>query len=90
MFISLLSIVLDYRFVVKNENDDGVILKQRIISYIPSLLSLLIIFMPLLFKAYVLYKVIILSFILMLLIGMLMFMVYLIINGKKLRKHLVN
>ena len=44
MFISILSLLLDYRYVVKKENDDGVILKQRIITYVPMLLSLLVVF----------------------------------------------
>lgn len=89
MFISLLSLILDYRFVVKNESDDGVILKQRIITYVPMLLSLLVVFLPIAFKAYMLYKIILSSFILLCILSMLICLLYLVINKKKLKKHLM-
>lgn len=89
MFISLLSILLDYRFVVKNEIDDGVILKQRVISLVPSLISFMIIFIPLFFRAYILYKYIICSFAIVCLVFMLISYIYLLINRKKLRKRLI-
>jgi hypothetical protein len=89
MFISLLSLILDYKYVVKKESDDGVILKQRIISYVPTLLSVLVIFLPLLFKAYILYKIILSSFILLCILSMLICLLYLVINKKKLKKHLM-
>lgn len=89
MTISLISIVLDYRFVVKKENDDGVILKQRFISLVPTLISFVIIFIPLFFKAYMLYKYIVCSFGIICIFVMLVCGIYLLINGKKLRKNLI-
>lgn len=89
MTISLISIVLDYRFVVKKENDDGVILKQRFISLVPTIISFVIIFVPIFFKAYMLYKYIVCSFGIICLLVMLVCGLYLLINHKKLRKNLI-
>lgn len=89
MTISLISIVLDYRFVVKKENDDGVILKQRFISLVPTIISFVIIFIPLFFKAYMLYKYIVCSFGIICVFVMLVCGIYLLVNGKKLRKNLI-
>lgn len=90
MFISLISIILDYKFVVKRETDDGVILRQRFITMIPSLISVSIIFIPLLFKVYKLYKNILLCFIFVSILIMIFSLIYLWINRNKLRKNLIS
>ena len=88
-FVSLLSLVLDYRFVVKKEYDDGIILKQRYITLVPSLISLVIVFIPLVLKTYILYKYIICSFGILCIFGMLVCEIYLLVNRKKLRRNLI-
>lgn len=89
MFVSLLSLLLDYKYVVKKENDDGIIIKQRFISLVPPVFSLLIMFVPIFIKTYQLYKNILLSFSLACIIGLVICVIYLLINWKKLRKNLI-
>lgn len=90
MFISLISIILDYKFVVKRETDDGVILRQRFITMVPSLISISIIFIPLVFKVYKLYKNILMCFIFVSILIIIFSLIYLYVNRNKLRKNLTN
>lgn len=89
MFVSLLSLLLDYRHIVKKESDDVVIIKQRFISLVPPVISLLIMFVPIFIKTYQLYKNILLSFGLACILGFIVCLLYLLINRKKLRKNLI-
>lgn len=89
MVVSLISLLMDYKYVVKKENDDGIIIKQRFISLVPPVLSLLIMFVPIFIKTYQLYKNILLSFSLACIIGLIICGLYLLINWKKLRKNLI-
>lgn len=90
MVVSLISLVLDYRFVVKNEINDGTIIKQRFISLVPLFISFIIIMLPLSFNIITLYKNAILAFIVVCIITMLILVLYLCINSKKLRRNLIN
>ena len=90
MFISLISIILDYKFVVKRETDDGVILRQRFITLVPSLISICIIFIPFVFKVYKLYKNILMCFIVVSILIMIFSLIYLFVNKNKLRKNLTS
>ena len=88
MFIELLSLVLDYRFNLCSELDDNVILRQRVISYIPMLISLGL--LGLLFLIYGLgdYKYVLMGISAMCLLGIIACIGYLIIQRKKLYKGL--
>ena len=48
MFMSLTGLVLDYTFISKNEPSDSVIVKQRILVFIPTIISLFIGLFPIL------------------------------------------
>ncbi|MBQ4031146.1 MAG: hypothetical protein II625_05275 [Bacilli bacterium] len=90
MFMSLTGLVLDYTFVSKKEPSDNVIVKQRIIVFIPTVVSLVIGLLPLFLnmgikKGY--FSAAYLVFIL-LLIGF--EVLYLIINRKKMLENLFN
>ncbi len=90
MFTSLTSLVLDYRFICKNETNDNVIIKQRLITLIPTFISLVIGIAPFFLPAYKQYKFALGSYILLFMILMMIEIVYLIINRKKLVKGLFN
>lgn len=88
-FVSLLGLVLDYRFVnLKNENE-VVILKQRMIGYIPSIISIFIVILPVILPLYT-YSMLILAFYTFVFaIGIVICLIYLLINKKKLEKRLL-
>lgn len=90
MLVSLVSLLLDYKYVVKNEINDSSIIKQRFISLIPFLISILIIVLPTSFNIISLYKNLILAFMLVCIILMLILMLILYINRNKLRRNLIN
>lgn len=90
MLVSLISLVLDYSFVVKNEVNDGSIIKQRFINLIPLFISVVVMVLPLSFNVITLYKNLILSFMVLCLIIMLILIIYLYINHNKLRRNLIS
>ncbi len=90
MFASLTAIMLDYRFICKGEINDNVIIKQRLITLLPSFISLVIGISPFFLPAYVKYKFVLGSYILLFIILMIIEIVYMFINRKKLVKGLFN
>ncbi len=84
MFVSLTSLMLDYRFICKDENNDNAIIKQRLITLIPTFLSLVIGIGPLFLPVYVKYKLVLGSYILLFILLMLFEVIYMFINRKKL------
>ena len=90
MFVSLTSLTLDYRFICKDENNDNVIIKQRLITLIPTFLALVIGVVPFFLPAYVKYEYALGSYILLFVILMAVEIGYMFINRKKLIRGLFN
>ena len=44
MFVSLLGLVLDFQFINYKETDDNIIIKGRIINYIPYIANIILLF----------------------------------------------
>lgn len=89
MFVSFTGIVLDYRFIEKNNSDDNVIIRQRILNMIPTCISLIIGFSPLFVDFVHDYRLLLGSYMLIMFIGFLIEIIYLIINKNKLLKSLL-
>lgn len=90
IFLETFSLALDYRFIIKNENNDNVITKERIIGYVPLFISLFITVSAVLTLGIGYYKVYLLgltSIFLLLTLGTLL---YLVINRKRLYNLLIN
>ena len=90
MFVALTSLTLDYRFICKDENNDNVIIKQRLITLIPTFLALVIGVVPFFLPAYVKYEYALGSYILLFVILMAVEVGYMFINRKKLIRGLFN
>ena len=90
MFLSLVGLVLDYRFFDKKEMNEAKIIKQRFIVLIPTLIAIIIAFGPLFLPIYTNYKPVLLSYIFMMLIVGFILLIYLFINRKKMYRSLFN
>jgi ABC-2 type transport system permease protein len=90
MFMTLTGLVLDYTFVSKKETSDNVIVRQRIIVFVPTVLSLVIGLFPVLINAGIKRNYFSGAYLLLMLIFILAEIVYLIINREKLLKRLFN
>ena len=90
MFTSLTSIVFDYRFISKKESDDNIIIKQRLINFIPSFISLVIGVCPLLLPIYSKYYLLLGAYILIMVLIIIFEIGYLYFNRKKLIHNLFN
>lgn len=88
MFISLVAIILDYRFIEKVETDDNAIIKQRFIGMVPPFLAIIIGIGPLFIAAYKMYKLLLGSYVLAMCIGMIICLIYLLISREKLLENL--
>ncbi len=88
--ITLTSIILDYRFIEKKEDNDNAIIKQRIIVMVPSFLAIIISFGPLFIPVYRQYKLLLGSYVLAMLIIIFIEFMYLVICKKKLLQNLFN
>lgn len=84
MYISLLSIILDYRYIAKEENTITDIIQSRLINLIPTCTVILIAIGPLFFVNFLTYEVTWLTFLFVLLVGLFCLIIYLIIFRKKL------
>ena len=90
IFVSLTSLLLDFRFIEKKENNDNAIISQRLICIIPMFLSLVIGFSSLLFPAFKNYNMVLGTYILIFILLIIIEIVYLILEKKKLIKGLFN
>lgn len=88
LFISFTSLVLDYRFIEKNQIDDNAIIKQRFIIMVPMFLSMLISFGTLFLPPYKQYEFLLGSYVLAMLLFMVIEVIYLRLNRKKLINNL--
>ncbi len=90
LFISLTAIILDYRFIEKNETDDNAIIKQRFLVMVPTFISILIGIGTLFMPVYKQYKFLLGSYALAMILAMFIECIYLRINRSKLIKGLFN
>lgn len=90
ILITLTSIILDYRFIEKKEDNDSAIIKQRIVVMVPSFIAIIISFGPLFIPVYRQYKLLLGSYVLAMLIIMFIEYMYLLIWKKKLLQNLFN
>ena len=90
MFMALTGLVLDYTFVAKKEPSDNVIIKQRIIVFIPTVFSLVIGLLPLFLNTGVKKNYFSSAYIVFILVLMIIELIYLNINKKKLLENLFN
>ena len=90
MFMVLTGLVLDYTFVSKKENSDNVIVRQRIIVFVPTILSLVIGLFPILINAGIKRNYFSGAYMLLMIVFILVEIVYLLINKEKLLKKLFN
>ena len=88
LLVSLTGLILDYRFIEKNETEDNVIVKQRIITMVPIFMSLCIGIGPFFLPIYNEYRYLLGAFILVFVIMMIIEWLYLLINRKKLISNL--
>lgn len=89
LFVSFTSLLVDYRFIEKNETDDNIIIKQRIIVFVPMFLSLLIGIGPFFIPLYKDYELLLGSYTLLMLLFILGEMFYLFLYRKKLLRNLI-
>lgn len=90
MLVSLTGLVLDYRFIEKNEMNDNYIIKQRLITMVPMFFAFILGVIILIFPVYGKYKLLLACYIFILIIFMLIEIIYLMFNNKKLIKGLFN
>ena len=90
MFTSLSGLLLDYRFIEKDELNDNYIIKQRLINIVMPFISILTSAIILIFPTFISYKILLGCYILIILIFIVIEIMYLIINGKKLLSNLFN
>lgn len=88
LFVSYTSLILDYRFVEKNDLDDNNIIKQRVISIIPTFLAIVISVGPFFIPVNKQYKLVLGSYVLAMILFILIERIYLLINRNKLRRNL--
>jgi len=90
MFMSLTGLVLDYTFVSKKETSDNVIIKQRILVFIPTVLSLVIGLLPVFLNMGIKHNFYSAAYLVFILILMIFEIIYLNANKKKLLENLFN
>lgn len=90
MFVSLSGLLLDYRFIEKNETNDNAIIKQRLITLVPMVLSLALAFSAFILPYYTDYRILLGCYILIYIIFMIIEVLYMVVNHKKLIKGLIN
>ncbi len=88
LFVSILGITLDFVFIDNKEKDRNVIIKQRLITFIPLIVCAVIGISPFLLPVYYKYYYMIVSYAMMELVGIIICIVYLILNYKKLMNQL--
>ena len=88
MFVNLVSVILDYRFIEKNEMTDNAIIKQRLIGMIPPFLAIILGIGPFFLPVYKKYEILLGSYTLILFISQIICLLYLFLNRKKLLENL--
>ena len=88
IFISLTGILLDYRFIEKNETEDNAILNQRLLTMVPTCVSLVIGIAPVFVPVYKKYAMLLGAYAVILVFAILIELLYLLINKKKLISNL--
>lgn len=88
LFVSLTGLVLDYRFLEKNEKEDNAIIRQRLITMIPLFLSLCIGIVPFFMPVYSGYRYLLGAYVVTLIVFIIIELLYLIINREKLLSNL--
>ena len=83
-FISLLGLVLDFRFINYKEKDSNVIIKNRIITYIPLLVNIIVICSMFIINSVDNYKVLLLVFTATDILLIILTLMYLLINYKRI------
>ena len=84
MFNSLIGLLLDSVFIMKDSNDNNSIIKQRLITFVPNIIALIIGFLPMMVVGYRNYKLLNGTYILIMILIMLGIIVYMIIKRKSL------
>ena len=90
MFVALSGLLLDYRFIEKNETNDNAIIKQRLITLVPMVLSLILAFSAFILPYYTDYRILLGCYMLIYIILMIIEVLYMIVNHKKLIAGLIN
>jgi hypothetical protein len=88
IFISLTGILLDYSFIEKNETEDNAILSQRLITVVPTFVSLIIGVAPVFVPVYKKFALLLGAYSVILVLAIVIELLYLLINRKKLISHL--
>lgn len=90
LFVTFSSLIVDYRFIEKNEKDDNTIIKGRLVSLVPSFLAVFIGIGPFFLPLYVNYEMLLGSYALGMSFLMVFELIYLILFNKKLKMNLFN
>lgn len=90
MFVALSGLLLDYRFIEKNETNDNAIIKQRLITLVPMVLSLILAFSAFILPYYTDYRILLGCYMFIYIILMIIEVLYMIVNHKKLIAGLIN
>ena len=88
IFFNLLYLTLDYKYPAKNEKNETNIINQRILSFIPPIIGIIIGFTQLFLPILNNYVVVVLTHTVVLFILIIILFTYLIINNKKLYDNL--
>ena len=86
--VSLTGLLLDYRFIEKNETEDNAIIRQRLITMLPIFLSLCIGVVPFFLPIYNQYRYSLGAYMMVFIIAMIIEYLYLLINRSKLISNL--
>ena len=88
IFTSLLGILLDFKFCAWKEKDEDLIVKQRLIIFIPLMVSLVIGIVPFLLPVYRRYVIAVCTHIFILILGSLIILGYILLNYQKMKEQL--
>ena len=90
LLVSLTGLVLDYQFIEKNEKEDNSIIKQRLITMVPTFISIFIGIMPFFFNVYKQYTLLLGAYCIIFVVFMIIEGIYLLINRDKMLSNLIN
>lgn len=88
-FVAILGLVLDYRFINLKTENEIFIIKQRMVVFVPYIVSILIAVLPFLLPLYIDSKVILIFYSFVMFLGIMTCLIYLLIKRKKLEKNLL-
>ncbi len=90
LFVSMTSLLLDYRFIEKNETIDNAIIKERLLGMVPSFISLLILIVSIMFPMNKNYLYLLGAYVVIFILFIGGEWIYIFINKKKLLRGLFN